>query len=438
MLDALIVGSGTIGVAIGTALASHGSKVGLYDNNLARQERLLSANFDFGEKLLQAVAAPLIKSNAIVILRQLKDFPAKNYIVCVPTPVDAAGQIDSSYLDVSMSELFKIAEPGCGIFIRSTVGIGMTRAYAQQSIAKGLDFLFACTPDRSIEGHSFADQTNVPQLIGAIDSLSHERAHDLFSPVSECIELPSPESAEAAKLFANTWRASIFAISNAMALVCENHHLDIKTIFSATSKNYPRFTPALPGFVGGPCLPKDLKILLSGLPRTYQNFWRGVVDSEAAMLKAIIDRLDNHLAQFNPTLGKIVLAGIAFKGNPEVDDARGSLAILLHKHISKKWPIYSVVGWDPVMQSEQLQECGIVEAESLEVAVKDAILVIVCNNHKIFSTINLDHLVNITAAKALFYDVYGSCKAPNKLPPNEVLYHALGRGSLDNKGIEND
>jgi len=437
MLDAVIVGSGTIGIAIGVSLASNGLTIGLYDNNPLRQNELLATNIDFDAKLLKQSITSLINSNKIVIVTQLATLPAKNYIICVPTPITQDGDLDTSHLDLSILELIKIAKSGTGIFIRSTVGIGMTRAYAQQAHSNGLNFLFAFTPDRSIEGSGFSDQASIPQLIGAIDSQSYERAYGLFSRVFKCINLRSPEAAEASKLFANSWRASTFAISNAMALICEHHGLDIKEIFSATSKDYPRFAPPLPGFVGGPCLPKDLKILKGSVPKELQSLWDGVIDSEALILKTITERLDAHIAQFQQSKLKVVLAGVAFKGSPEVNDTRGSLAKLILKHLKENCPSLTVIGWDPLLSSKQIIDCGMLAIDDFETAVKDAVLVVFCNNHEIFSKFDLQKLTAIVATGALFYDIYGICNLSNTSLSNDASICVLGRGLLKNTTVEN-
>jgi UDP-N-acetyl-D-mannosaminuronic acid dehydrogenase len=432
MLDVVIVGCGTIGTAIGAALAAHGVKVGYYDDDPCRQQELLAFQFNFEE---QELIAASLQTKSIQVLTYLGEFSANNYIICVPTPVNIYGDLETTHLDLALFNIFKIAKPDTGIFIRSTLSIGATRKYANEACIQGKSFLFACTPDRSIEGRSFIDQTHIPQLVGALTPTALQRASDLFSRLGECINLGSPEAAEAAKLFTNTWRASVFAISNSMALLCEDHDLDIHKIFDAASKSYPRFTPALPGFVGGPCLPKDIRILKGSTSKNSRALLQGIMDSESTVLNSIIDKLDKHLNQFeNPEI-KILLAGVAFKGNPEVDDTRGSLALLLLEHFKHRWPKSSITGWDLAVKKEKLRTYGMLVADDIVSAVKDSVLIIFCNNHEIFSTFDLSELARLASKGALFYDVYGACGTQKLSLPNNALHHIFGCGSFGVKNV---
>ena len=432
MLDVVIVGCGTIGAAIGAALASHGVKVGLYDDDPCRQRELLAFQFNVGE---QELITASLHANSIQVLTHLDELSTKNYIICVPTPVNNNGDLETTHLDLALFNIFKTAKPDTGIFIRSTLSIGATRKYANEAYIQGKSFLFACTPDRSIEGRSFIDQTHIPQLIGALNPMALQRASDLFSHLGECIDLGSPEAAEAAKLFTNTWRASVFAISNSMALLCEDHDLDIHKIFDAAGKHYPRFTPALPGFVGGPCLPKDIRILKGSTSKNSTALLQGIIDSESTVLNSIIDNLDKHLNQFKNSEIKILLAGVAFKGDPEVDDTRGSLALLLLEHFKHRLPKSSITGWDLAIKKEKLRAYGMLVADDIMSAVRDSVLIIFCNNHEVFSTLDLSELARLAANGALFYDVYGAC-IKQKLPlPNNALHHIFGCGNLSLKNI---
>ena len=68
----------------------------------------------------------------------------------------------------------------------------------------------------------------------------------------------TPEEAELAKLFTNTWRYIKFATANQLYMIANDFGLDFGRIRHAMTHDYPRAAD-LPGagFAAGPCLLKD-------------------------------------------------------------------------------------------------------------------------------------------------------------------------------------
>ena len=428
MLEAIVIGCGTIGAAVGAALASKGVVTGLYDiaplrREALRNRSLLFVEIELAQALLAAVAARKLR-----VLDSLERQPAPtNYIVCTPTPVGAAGEFDASAIMSALETILGVAQTGDAIFIRSTVPIGVTRKLASRLRARGFELQFASTPDRSIEGRNFADQFSVPHLIGGVDAQSAIRAAALFGHLGRTIDVGAPEASEAAKLFSNVWRATMFATSNAMALVCESHGLDVRAIFEAVTTDYDRFSPARPGPVGGPCLSKDIRLLEAGLPQDIAALFQGVRQIETRFVGQVVSAIESHLSA-RPKPLRIALAGLAFKGRPEVDDVRGSVALTLIQSIRARWVDARLVGWDAVMTAAQIEETGIQPAASLSEAVKGADLALFCNIHPTLAKTSLVDLANLAAAGALFYDLVGVTLPFRADLPNGARHHILGQG----------
>ena len=116
-------------------------------------------------------------------------------------------------------------------------------------------------------------------------------------------------------------------------------------------------------------------------------------------------------------------------------DTRGSLALLLLEHFKHRLPKSSITGWDLAIKKEKLRAYGMLVADDIMSAVRDSVLIIFCNNHEVFSTLDLSELARLAANGALFYDVYGAC-IKQKLPlPNNALHHIFGCGNLSLKNI---
>lgn len=425
MFDVIIIGCGTIGSAIGCALASRGLQTGFYDTDPARRAALAGGVDIFHDAELAGAMRQAMREGRLHVLEKLERLDAPtNYIVCVPTPVSDSGALDHTALDTAMISIAAVAQAGDAIFMRSTLPIGMTRQLAQQDWAR--DLKFACTPDRSIEGKSFSDQFSIPALIGGMDEEAAARASALYGRIGETIDLGSPEAAEAAKLFANTWRATLFAASNAMAITCEEHGLDLHAILDATGKNYPRFAPPRPGPVGGPCLPKDLRLLASGLSPDASPLLRGVIASEDLLVARFCQDLDTHLAERKAPL-RIAFAGLAFKGNPPVDDIRGSVALIIAAHLSRRWPDASFIAWDAAMTEKSIARAGFTAASDIEEAARQADLLLVGNNHPALKEADLERIAQTAKQGALIYDIGGITLPHRPSLPNNVRHRIIGR-----------
>jgi nucleotide sugar dehydrogenase len=427
-LRATVVGCGTIGAAIGAALASRGLNVTLYDNDPVCREALagnppLFAEPDMAQAVLAARTAMRLR---VVDHLERQPFPT-HYIVCTPTPVTTTGEFDASAIDSAVAAIIDVAQPDDAIFIRSTVPIGTTRRLAARTESRGLDLRLAFTPDRSIGGCTFADQFSVPQLIGGVDGRAAARAVALFAPLGQVIDLGGAEAAEAAKLFANTWRATMFAAANALAMVCETQGLDVHAIFAATGANYPRFSPHRPGPVGGACLPKDVRLLAASTPPEAGALLHGVSQSETQLIALVATALDAHLAT-RKAPARIAIAGFAFKGQPAVDDARGSAALALAEGLRARWPDAVLVGWDATMSASHIEAAALIPQASLHAAVNGADLAVFGNNHPVLAQTDLDGLALVAAPGALFYDLYGVTVPYRPTLPNGVRHHIFGRG----------
>lgn len=429
MHHTVVIGCGTIGLAFGVALASRGHKIALYDNAPGKRAAIADGmRFVREPEMARAGRAALDDGRISVLARlEMSAFPT-NYIVCVPSPVNEAGAFDRSALDAVMAAIAEIAGPDDAVFIRSTLPIGTARGLAATMRDKGLALLFAATPDRSVEGRSFADQFTVPHLVGGVDCAAAERARSLLSSLGETIDLGKAEAAEAAKLFANAWRAATFAASNAMALACDAYDLDVQAIFAAASRDFPRFAPPRPGPFGGTCLPKDLALLEASVPQKARPFWQGVRAAETAFFQSIASRLDAHL-EARPEPRRIVLAGIAFKGKPAVADCRGSVAVALGRHLCRQWPTADIIGWDAEMTDQQIEDAGFVAAHDLEIAARAADLLLFCNDHSALAEIDLERLSQASAAGALYFDLTGVTSPVRTNLSNTAMHCILGRNA---------
>ena len=135
------------------------------------------------------------------------------------------------------------------------------------------------------------------------------------------------ESSEMCKLLDNTYRDTIFAYSNQMALLSEKIGLNLSQLIDKVNIGYERnkIPKPSPG-VGGPCLTKDPYILnynfkKAGLRADVSMSARKINE---LMVYSIVKKVKRFLKNTNKNIktSKIFILGLSFKGNPETSDTR--------------------------------------------------------------------------------------------------------------------
>jgi UDP-N-acetyl-D-mannosaminuronic acid dehydrogenase len=137
----------------------------------------------------------------------------------------------------------------------------------------------------------------------------------------------SPEEAELAKLFTNTWRYIKFAAANQFFMMANDFNIDFENVRHAIIKEYPRAADMPgPGFAAGPCLFKDTMQLAAFNNNQFMLGHASMMVNEGLPLY-LVSRTEAKFDLKHMTVGII---GMAFKG--ESDDTRSSLAYKL-KHV---------------------------------------------------------------------------------------------------------
>jgi UDP-N-acetyl-D-mannosaminuronic acid dehydrogenase len=122
---------------------------------------------------------------------------------------------------------------------------------------------------------------------------------------------------------------------------------------------------------------------------------------------------------------KIAILGLAFKGRPETDDLRGTLAAPIIEMIRGEFPGTEIVGWDPVVAADAVQTLGVVPMPSLEMAFAGASMAFIQNNHPIFGRVDMAALATAMEPPAIIYD-YWNQNQNGLILPEGVSYRALG------------
>lgn len=268
-------------------------------------------------------------------------------VIAVPTPLTADRKPDLTYIDAACKTIGENVTRPVLVINESTSFPGTLRNYIKPAIEKysktKVEHMYAISPERVDPGRGDFNQKNTPRLFAGLTPEASKITRDFYSKFCDkLVQVSSPEVAEAAKLFENTFRQVNIALVNEFAQIARSLGISVyETLDAANTKPYGfmKFTPS--AGVGGHCIPVDPTYLAEvaeehGAPATFIRLANQV---NLEMSKYVINRIqaDNG----GSLAGKNVLVvGVAYK--PNVADVRETAAELVIEHLRARG---AVVSW---------------------------------------------------------------------------------------------
>ncbi len=293
-MEIAIAGAGYVGTSLG-AMLSKKNKVTLFDTNKDLVQMLNQNQIPIDEINI----SKFIHDNKIQ-LRATNDpflaFGSADYLI-ISTPTnfdDEKSYFDTSSIEITIKKALKINKK-IKIVIKSTIPIGFTENMRLKFKYKDIYF----SPEFLREGRALEDNLYPSRIIVG----DKEKVGETFSILlaeSSLLEtekipilLTDSRSAEAIKLFSNTYLAMRVSYFNEVDSFCENEKINSKEVIDGISYdsrigsqyNNPSF-----GY-GGYCLPKDTKQLLSNFLNTPNSLITSIIESNLIRKKFIIDSI---------------------------------------------------------------------------------------------------------------------------------------------------
>ncbi|MDQ1744845.1 MAG: UDP-N-acetyl-D-mannosaminuronic acid dehydrogenase [Pseudonocardiales bacterium] len=368
--DVVVVGGGGhVGLPLAIAFADRGLRVGIYDLNELAVKTILSGELPFREdgatEVLQRVlAAGRLEATVdpSVVSR------GEHIVVVIGTPVDEHLNPDPHAVPRALAECKQHFRHGQLLVLRSTVYPGVTQRVEKLLAAEGIDVDVAFCPERIAEGKAMEELFSLPQIVSARTPEVLARAGALFGNLTDSIVELSPEEAELAKLFTNTWRYIKFAAANQFYVMANDQGLDFDRIRGALAHDYPRAAD-MPGagFAAGPCLFKDTMQLAAFTDNSFILGHSAMLVNEGLPLY-LVSKLETKYDLPNLRVG---ILGMAFKS--ESDDIRSSLSYKLKRIL--EFRAQQVLCTDPYVSVDA-------NLESLEYVLANSDLLIIAAPHK--------------------------------------------------------
>ena len=428
-----IIGLGFVGLTLATVMANKGFKIYGVEKNKFILKKLKNKKGHFYEPGLNQNLIKNFKNKKFSFFNKIpKNKNISTYIITVGTPLNSQKKVITEYIVKTCTEIASVLKNDDMVILRSTVKIGTTRNIVFPILKKtGKKFFLAYCPERAVEGSALKELCVLPQVIGGINKNSEYRSKNIFKKITKkIITTSNVETAEMIKLIDNSSRDVFFAYANEIARACDAIGLDASEVINSGKLGYDRTGLAKPGLVGGPCLYKDPYIFSQSIKKY------GISAEITLMARKINERqpfeVVNYIYKFLKQKEsfskkpKISLIGLAFKGYPVTDDLRGSMVIKVFKAIKKKFKQSKFYGYDPVVTVSNIKKLGLQKTRSLSDAFKNKNIIIILNNHHVFSSMPIEKFSKQLSKPAIIYDFWNHFDSNELKLPKKVDYIALG------------
>ena len=334
-----IIGQGYVGLTISVFAAEHHNVIG-FDKNQNVVDALNSGKSHI-EGVESADLSRLIASGKFSATTDPAEINHSDVVViAVPTPLSKDRKPDLLFIEQACKSIGENLKTPALIINESTSFPGTVRNLIKPLIDKHsggvIDHMYAVSPERVDPGRSDWNQKNTPRLYAGLTPEASKAVRDFYSTFcNELVEVSSPEVAESAKLFENTFRQVNIALVNEFAQIAHALGISVyETLDAAATKPYGfmKFMPS--AGVGGHCIPVDPSYLAHtaaelGVPAT---FIERANEVNLEMAKYVVDRVaaDNGGSLQGK---KIQVVGVAYK--PNVADVRETPAAPVIEELKK-------------------------------------------------------------------------------------------------------
>jgi UDP-N-acetyl-D-glucosamine dehydrogenase len=328
-----IIGQGYVGSSVATFSAAAGHEVIGFDTN----ESIFSELKISGSYKGTSDASQLSEAEIVVI--------------AVPTPLDESRKPDLSAINAACKTIIENVKSAVLVINESTSYPGTLRNEIAAVIedASGLGHLYAASPERVDPSNTKWTQKNTPRLLAGLTPQATALARKFYASFcDEIVEVSTPEVAEAAKLFENTFRQVNIALVNEFAQISDALDIPTREVLEAAATKPFGFMSFQPGpGVGGHCIPVDPSYLAhvaegAGVPATFIRYANEV---NLAMPAYVVSRVAGDVGSLKGK--KVVVVGVAYKSN--VKDTREAPAALVISELQK---LGAEVSWhDPVVDT---------------------------------------------------------------------------------------
>ena len=337
-MNIVVIGVGYVGLVTGLSLVRLGNKITFLDTDLSKIQMLNQKKPTFDEpELLDYLTNDKTAKNA-TFCHSYDDIRWNDtdiVLICVQTPVDENGELDSNFIKKVFSSLNGKVANNTTVCIKSTI-----HPSALQKVLNEIDYNFedlVFNPEFLREGSAFYDFFNTDRVIIGSENLEKSQIiADLYEELESEIIFTDPISSQLIKYLSNAYLPLRLSFVNEASRLIDSlnaNQSDVLKGVGLDSRIGDQYFRPSPGW-GGSCFPKDV-IEIQQIAK--EN------NLDLPVIQSISNSNSEHLLWFSKklkeimninNLQKIILLGAAFKEN--TDDTRYSPTFEIYNILKKE------------------------------------------------------------------------------------------------------
>ena len=408
-----IYGLGNVGGPIAAAWLKKGAKVIGVDISKTLLDSISNGSSHKKEPFISEIFTKNLKNKNLQLTSNGEQASIDSEIKIISVPVDIKNdKIDlSAILSVSKNISHGLKKNDI-VIVCPSLPPGTTEKIVLPILERGSnlkgekDFFLVYNPERIFEGRALEDiEKNYPAIVSGLGRKSLDIGTKLLKIISQkgVIQMSSLASAEAEKLFEGVYRDVNIALANELADFCEKSDIDYWEARKGANSQ-PFCHLHYPGTgVGGLCIPIYPQFVIKSAQKIGKSM--KIIESARKInnsmpKKCVHDALQ--LIQKYSTSKKsknIAILGLGFRG--EVTDSRLSPTYDVISEFLKKG--YNVIVHDPYIFEDDLLPKNIKLTSDIKLATKNADLIFISTDHKMYSNITKNKIKN-SKKPLLIYD----------------------------------
>ena len=341
------VGLGYVGLPLAVEKAKAGFKTIGFDVQKEKVD-MVNAGHNYIGDVVQEDLEQLVKDGMLEATQDFSRIGECDFVaICVPTPLDAHQQPDTSYMEASAKEIAPYLKKGAMVVLESTTYPGTTEELIKPILEEGSgltcskDFYLGFSPERVDPGNLIYKTKNTPKVVGAIGEEALEMIASVYEAVLEggVTRVSSPAVAEMEKILENTYRNINIGLVNELAMLCDRMGIDVWEVIDAAKTKPYGFTAFYPGpGLGGHCIPLD-PYYLTWKAREY-GFHTSMIEASMTVNDGMPEWVASRAARILNANGKamkgskVLVLGVAYK--QDVDDYRESPALRVIERVKAR------------------------------------------------------------------------------------------------------
>ncbi|NKE63911.1 nucleotide sugar dehydrogenase [Lentzea sp. PSKA42] len=339
-MDTVVIGLGFTGLPVAVAAATAGLRVHGVDASADRVWHIAARTPGCGLTTVDEAALSEALKSGLLSLRHNEIIAADNYVLCVPTPQDRHGGLDTEMLVDAVNRVGAVLRPGALVIVQSTCEPGTVedvlapRLERASGLKAGLDFHVAHSPVRTDPGNT----TPTPRVVAGLTPACAERAVALLRRLSaEVVTVSTLRAAELTKIFENTFRMVNISLANELAALCRAQGVNVHEVLDAAGSKPFGFLRHRPGpGAGGDCIPVSAGFFTASARR--HGLHSPVVDAAISVNNAMpahtLHRVRVKLAELGVPMRHVHVLGVTYK--PDVANVRQSPALRVINELSRE------------------------------------------------------------------------------------------------------